>query len=474
MKEIDSNCITSSPLLLTYYFSNKLLLEEELPFPSKCLQTLLSTQQLISVKAIIQKGLSIQCVRCGNKNRKLFSVYPCSRCNQQKHLYCRNCIQMGKISECKPLYLWNGTQAKYTSHANPLTWDGELTYAQQTASNSLVKAIQGKEKEFLIWAVCGSGKTEMLFPAINYCMQQGKRIAIASPRVDVIRELYPRIQSAFDKVTVEAMYGSSESKYGMSQIILATTHQLLRFREAFDVLVIDEVDAFPFHYDETLTYAANHSKKPDAISIYLTATPRKDLQNRIRQRKLPHVYVPLRYHGYPLPEPTMKMSLRLHQSLSNKQFPSIFYKWLSKRNNPKRQLLIFVPTVRLAKDLQKELCEELLSNRIIKNKSEFQEVYAEDKRREEKINDFREKKLQVLLTTTILERGVTFPSVDVAVMDAGHEVFDEAALVQIAGRVGRSASDPTGEVIFFHSGKTKAMEKSKQLIIDMNRKGKKL
>ncbi|GAE95069.1 ComF operon protein A [Gracilibacillus boraciitolerans JCM 21714] len=38
-------------------------------------------------------------------------------------------------------------------------------------------------------------------------------------------------------------------------------------------------------------------------------------------------------------------------------------------------------------------------------------------------------------------------------MDAGHQVFDEAALVQIAGRAGRSPNDPTGNVIFIHQAK---------------------
>src|SRR5690625_7203619 len=83
-------------------------------------------------------------------------------------------------------------------------------------------------------------------------------------------------------------------------------------------------------------------------------------------------------------------------------------------------------------------------------------VHAQDPDRENKVQLFREKKIPMLITTTILERGVTFPSVDVVVFDAGHVVFDEAALVQISGRAGRSPEDPTGEVIFFHDGKPEA------------------
>ncbi len=76
-------------------------------------------------------------------------------------------------------------------------------------------------------------------------------------------------------------------------------------------------------------------------------------------------------------------------------------------------------------------------------------VHAEDSKREEKVELFRRKEIDILFTTTILERGVTFPAIDVAVLHAGHDVFDEAALVQIAGRAGRSPQDPTGEVLFF-------------------------
>jgi len=79
--------------------------------------------------------------------------------------------------------------------------------------------------------------------------------------------------------------------------------------------------------------------------------------------------------------------------------------------------------------------------------------------------------LKIIITTTILERGVTFPSVDVVIFDAGHEVFDEAALVQIAGRAGRSEDDPRGEVIFFHDGKTEAMVQAINAIKQMNKRG---
>ena len=75
--------------------------------------------------------------------------------------------------------------------------------------------------------------------------------------------------------------------------------------------------------------------------------------------------------------------------------------------------------------------------------------------------------LDFLVTTTILERGVTFPGVDVCVVNAHEEEFSREVLVQIAGRVGRTAECPTGEVVYFHNGKTKAMVQAVREIEDL-------
>lgn len=80
----------------------------------------------------------------------------------------------------------------------------------------------------------------------------------------------------------------------------------------------------------------------------------------------------------------------------------------------------------------------------------------------------------MLVTTTILERGVTFANVQVAVLGAENQIFTEAALVQIAGRVGRSSLAPTGDVLFFHFGITVEMKKARSHIQLMNQEGERL
>ena len=378
---------------------------------------------------------------------------------------------MGRVMECESLYHWPNQQQIWPAHKNPCTWKGELTPSQQQASDRIVQAVQTIERELLIWAVCGAGKTEMLFPGITEALKRGMRICIATPRADVVRELKPRLQQSFANIKIQALYGGSEDKDGTTQLIIATTHQLIRFKEAFDMMVIDEIDAFPFHADPTLTFAANRAKKINSTMVYLTATPRKRHQSLIRKKKLPHVFVPIRYHGHSLPVPQTKVSFFLRKDLQNDLPPAAFISWLDKRINQKRQLLIFVPTVLMAENLFDNIGKELIRKKVIKKHDQFDYVHAEDPERAQKVQRFREKELTVILTTTILERGVTFPSVDVAILDAGHDVFDEAALVQIAGRAGRSADDPTGEVVFFHEGKTEAMVQAINSIKQMNKRG---
>lgn len=457
-------------------YAGKRLLRREIPLSSTTLRKALQNEHFKQIPAIRKEKSGSYCNRC-NAAQSLLQMISCQICGSI-HLYCRNCIQMGRVSACEYFYEWAGTAPEWPRHTKPCAWEGELTLHQQAAADAIEQAMKQSGK-LLVHAVCGAGKTEMLFQGIASALENGKRICLATPRADVVRELLPRFQQAFPQVAVQALHGGSPDKTGDGQLILATTHQLLRFYHAFDVLIIDEIDAFPYHADPMLHIASEKAKKPRCASIFLTATPRLKERRQIAANTLPHVFVPLRFHGQPLPVPIVKMCFGLRKQLKKGDFPKGFIKWLHKRRNPSRQLLVFLPTVVLADTLQAEAQRTLhpFAQKILSQKQAetlISTAHAADKDREEKIQAFRNRETAIILTTTILERGVTFPSVDVAILDAGHDVFDEAALVQIAGRAGRSPADPTGEVVFFHEGRSDAMDKAIQAIQGMNRRAKRL
>lgn len=85
----------------------------------------------------------------------------------------------------------------------------------------------------------------------------------------------------------------------------------------------------------------------------------------------------------------------------------------------------------------------------------------------------RNGELDFLVTTTILERGVTFENIDVLIWRADHPVYTEAALVQISGRAGRSKVFPTGNVTFYYRDWTRSMKKALKQIREMNSRARK-
>ncbi|MGG1572328.1 DEAD/DEAH box helicase [Fictibacillus sp. NRS-1165] len=445
---------------LQAFLSGKLLSFDELPYPMDMIHEHYLHGCLTYVKGIaVDVGGSFLCKRCGNDKPRLFASFSCFRCKETECVYCRKCLVMGRISRCTPLVRWCGPQLDWRVDDVALEWDGDLSAAQKKASDQMVSRI-GDEGELLIWAVCGAGKTEVLFHGVEKALKAGQRVCLATPRTDVVLELLPRLRKVFPGVTLAGLYGGSEEKSEGAQLIVSTTHQLYRFREAFDLVVDDEVDAFPYSYDQSLEYAVHQAKKGNALLVYLSATPSRKMKKSASLGHLAHVRIPVRFHGFPLPVPRFVWCGNWKKRLKKGRLPSNVVDWVSHQLEVKRQGFLFVPSV------------AALHQVVALLKAGFpgiEGVHAEDPERKEKVMKFRKGEVSIVVTTTILERGVTVPFTDVAVLRAEEDIFTESALVQIAGRSGRSKDDPAGDVLFFHYGRTNAMVDAKRHIEGMNK-----
>lgn len=407
------------------------------------------------VDTIICKGQKIYCYRCGGKTPLNEGRLP----NDQ--IYCRKCLNLGRISSLIRL----GTLPEpnnFSKGKSYLKWQGKLTAAQNKCSRQIIDSINQKTDR-LLWAVTGAGKTEMLFPGIDHGLMHGKRICICSPRVDVVLELFPRLQKAFPEQRIMLLHGRAIEPYEYTQFVLCTTHQLLRFYHAFDVLIIDEVDSFPFATNDELHFAVQHAKKIKSSVIYLTATPDGELLKNSRKGKMATSYLTQRFHGHPLPEIQATTGQNWIKRFNKNQLPHCLKKFIDEQIENQRQFLIFVPQIKELSLVMKVIQKKYPELRILT-------VHAADQERIEKVQLMREQKLDVLVTTTILERGVTFPGIDVAVLGADDQVFSMAALVQIAGRVGRSPQRPTGTVLFICSMLNRNIKRAQKQIKFMNRK----
>jgi competence protein ComFA len=84
------------------------------------------------------------------------------------------------------------------------------------------------------------------------------------------------------------------------------------------------------------------------------------------------------------------------------------------------------------------------------------------------IEEFKKGKRKYLVTTSVLERGITIKGLQVLIFHADHKLYTKEALVQIAGRVGRKKEDPTGEVIYYISRINSAISASIEDIKNKN------
>ncbi|MGJ7439163.1 DEAD/DEAH box helicase [Streptococcus equinus] len=401
--------------------------------------------------SMVKRKDNFMCNRCGR------IVLP-DNILQTGQTYCRECLVFGRnISDS---YLYYFPQKSFPKN-NSLNWQGQLTPYQNEVSEGMLSGIAEK-KDLLVHAVTGAGKTEMIYHSVAKIIDDGGCVCIASPRIDVCLELYKRMSRDFS-CPITLLHGEAEP-YKRAPLIIATTHQLLKFYQAFDLLIIDEVDAFPFVDNKMLYYAVNQSLKKDGVKIFLTATSTDELDKKVRKCDLKKLHLARRFHANPLVVPKMLWLSGVLKSMKKGKIPKKLDLLLKNQRKSGYPLLIFFPNIEQGKRFSMVLQEKFPTEKV-----GFVSSQTED--RLELVEKFRKNEITILVSTTILERGVTFPCVDVFVVLANHKLYTKSALVQISGRVGRAAERPTGELLFLHDGATKSMQQAIKEIKEMNKKG---
>ena len=389
----------------------------------------------------------------------------CQRCNstilEEWYLpigayYCRECLLMKRVRSDQALYHF--PQEDF-SKQDVLKWRGQLTPFQEKVSEGLIRAVEKREPT-LVHAVTGAGKTEMIYQVVAKVIDDGGAVCLASPRIDVCLELYKRLQKDF-ACDIALLHGESEP-YFRTPLVVATTHQLLKFYHAFDLLIVDEVDAFPYIDNTILYYAVKNSVKEDGLKIFLTATSTDELDRKVRTGELKQLSLPRRFHGNPLIIPKPVWLSDFIRCLERSQLSSKLKTYIEKQRKSGYPLLIFASEIKKGEKLK-----EILQVHFPDENIGFVSSVTED--RLEQVQAFRDGELTILISTTILERGVTFPCVDVFVVEANHRLFTKSSLIQIGGRVGRSMDRPTGELLFFHDGLNVSIKKAIKEIKQMNK-----
>lgn len=363
------------------------------------------------------------CEICGNQNVNKIGI------RNGEH-YCRACIE------------FRGQKAPVVKHY-PLNLniklDYELTEAQKDISQSVLQNFKAK-KDTLIYAVCGAGKTELVFEVIKHALKEGKQVGFTIPRREVVIEIANRLKKTFPQAKVISVFGD-QTKTLTGNIIVLTTHQLFRYPNYFDLLIFDEIDAFPYAGD--LVLEAMFKKSIRGNFVILTATPSKKILAKF-QATNSVLTLFSRFHNKKIPVPRF---------IAGYGVLNMVYLFQALRGFilRKKPVLIFVPTIREAEVIFKLLRKIFLNGNIVHSKKEGKTQI---------IKQFKEREYDYLVTTTVLERGVTIVGLQVIVFGADSSIYDSASLIQIAGRVGRKKEESDGEVIFIGTKKTTSIEEA--------------
>ena len=355
---------------------------------------------------------SYKCPICGNTDINSVGML------NGKH-YCRRCISFkGEEVEHNPSY----------PKKAPIHLEYELSPEQKELSDKLVENYK-KGIDSLVFAVCGSGKTEICLQIIKYAINCGDKVAFALPRRDVAIELHNRLKEIFRYNKVICLYGG-HTKDKEGDIVVLTTHQLYRYRQYFSLIILDEIDAFPFKDDPIL-----HSMFYQALCghyIMMSATPSKEVISHFNGENKDILRLEIRFHRHPLPVPKIIKRNKLLQYL----YLIRKIKEFRKHNKP---VFVFAPTIELCEKIYKVLSIFIRGGNY---------VHSKRNRRSEIIEEFRNKMYSFLVTTSVLERGVTVKDLQVIICQSDNKIYEKGTLIQIAGRVGRKKDAPFGEVIY--------------------------
>lgn len=360
----------------------------------------------------------MRCEKCGNKIKELF-IY------KDGCYICRKCLMYR-----------GGVEKDYcVKGSGKYCLEYSLTKDQKAASDFILNEIKNG-RNCALNAVTGAGKTEIIYPLIKYCLDNKLKIGITIPRKDVVIELARRISRDFKFAIVVSVYGGNTDILS-GDILILTCHQLYRYRKYFDVLVIDEVDAFPYYKNNILENFLLSSVKGNIV--YMSATMPIELT-----KKHSVYYLNRRYHNNKLDIPKIKYfwSKMTITKYIKKHFDSI--------------IIIYFPTIKEQEKFSKKL---KIKHYILNSKTN---------KRDELLMELYSLNQAVILSTLVLERGVTFKNTNVIVYKADHDLFSYENLVQISGRVGRHYLYPHGDIIFLVDRKTKNIKRAIKFIKKCN------
>lgn len=338
----------------------------------------------------------------------------------------------------------------------------KLTESQNTAIDEILKDLSGNiPMNRLLEGDVGSGKTVIAAVGAFVSFLNGYQTLIMAPTQILAQQHYNTLSSLFSNFNIRISLLTSNIKLqslGRTDIFVGT-HSLIKSKIDFDkigFIVIDEQHRFGVDQRALLVKNAG---TPHVLTM--TATP------------IPRTVALTTYGDLDLSILTDMPKGR--QKVTTWVVPETkrdgAYEWIEKQiKENKSQAFIVCP---LIEDSESETMTDIKSvttefnNLKLKIKNlKFGLLHGRLRQveKEKILNDFKEHRIDVLVSTPVVEVGIDIPNATIMVIEAS-ERFGLAALHQLRGRVGRGQKQSYCLLFSnFHSGnafmRLKAMEKT--------------
>lgn len=316
----------------------------------------------------------------------------------------------------------------------------ELTNGQQTAVSEIRKDMTGSTvMNRLIQGDVGSGKTAVAEIALLATVKNGYQAAFMAPTEVLAAQHYKGVKKDLEPfgVRVELLVGSTK---------------LSEKRKIYDALAKGDIDIL----------IGTHALIQEKVVYHNLALVITDEQHRfgVRQRALlsekgnePHVLV---MSATPIPRTlaiimygdldisVMKdmpaNRLPIKNCVVGPKYRPTAYKFMQDQINEGYQIYIICPMVEASENVEAENVVEYQESLLDVFPKEVNISYLHGKMSPEEKNqimhDFSEKKIDILVSTTVIEVGINNPNATVMMIENA-EKFGLAQLHQLRGRVGR-------------------------------------
>lgn len=281
----------------------------------------------------------------------------------------------------------------------------------------------------------GSGKTVVAAVALFACCLSGFQGVVMAPTEILARQQYESIQKFFSSYKYRIGFFSSSTKYkGSKKLdILIGTHSLLTLKKQFGKLglvIIDEQQRFGVEQRGIL-----RGKGINPHVLTMTATP------------IPRTIALTLYGDLDLsvidqmPQGRKRVKTWVVPPLKRDSA----YKWITKQirsSGYKNQVFIICPLIEESENLitvrAVTVEYERLKNHIFSDFSVgLLHGRLKSKEKSNVLQDFLNKKYNILVATTMVEVGIDIPDASIMMIEASDR-FGLAQLHQLRGRVGRS------------------------------------